>query len=107
MELQINPGHGVHISEALERHVRESLTRVEHRFGDRLTRIEVHFKDVNGPKGGIDKQCAMEARPAGAAAVGVSCQAQDAYDAIKGAAQKLEKAIEHRTARNGDTRSPR
>jgi len=45
----------------LEQKVRRKLKR----FEERLSRVEVHISDVNGPKGGGDKRVSIEARPAG------------------------------------------
>ena len=49
MQVQINPADGITLSEALEQHIHDKLEALEKRFGDRLTRIEVHLKDINGP----------------------------------------------------------
>ena len=62
MSIRINPGK-LQSSEAIvawtERRVRTSLRR----FTSRITRVEVHFADLNGPKEGkTDLRCTMEAR---------------------------------------------
>ena len=44
-----------------ERKVRAALARV----ADRVTRVEVHVVDDNGPKGGTDKRCSIIANVAG------------------------------------------
>lgn len=98
MEVEINAGDGVRRSDALDGHVHEALRRLGRRFGDRLTRVRVFLKDVNARKGGIDKVCSMEARPAGAEPVGVEAQDADVYRAVGRAADKLEKAVGHRMA---------
>ncbi|BAU56471.1 HPF/RaiA family ribosome-associated protein [Halorhodospira halochloris] len=96
MQIQINPGSGVHISEALERNIHEALGAIDRRFGDQLTRIEVHFQDVNGPKGGVNKHCRIEARPRGLDPVIAENTAEDAYDSARGAARKLESVLDTR-----------
>ncbi|MBK1735786.1 ribose ABC transporter permease [Halorhodospira abdelmalekii] len=96
MQIQINPGSGVHISEALERSILESLGAIDRRFGEQLTRIEVHFQDTNGPKGGVNKHCRIEARPRGLDPVLAENTAEDAYDAARGAARKLERVLDGR-----------
>ena len=55
------------------------------RFRERLTRVEVHLSDVNGPKGGRDARCALEARAAGRQPVAVTNEAHTPDDAVKGA----------------------
>lgn len=103
MEIIINAGEGVELSEALNRFIRSKLAKVDRRFGSRLTRIEVYLKDINGPKGGNDKTCTMEARPAGIRPFAVETQASDFYDAIQGAADKLDKKLDHRLGRLAHT----
>ena len=79
------------------------------RFADRITRIEVHLNDVNGGKHGErDKRCMMEARLAGLTPVAVSNEASRLDEAMKGAADKLEHAIERMLGRmqDGNGRSP-
>ena len=104
MDIIINPGEGIELSDALEGFLRRKLAKVDRRFGSRLTRIEVYLKDLNGPKGGNDKLCTMEARPAGLRPLAVEDQAPDPYDAIQGAADKLDKKLDHQFGRLVDSR---
>ena len=101
MEIEVNYAEGIERSAALEDHLHKQLQRLERRYGDRLTRILVFFKDVNAAKGGIDKVCTMEARPAGRDPVAVEAQDTDVYRAARDAEHKLEKALAHRLARAG------
>ncbi len=103
MEIEFNTADGLDYSPALEEHVRKKLGPVERRFGDKLTRVRVHLKDVNAHKGGVDIRCTMEARPAGLDPVGIEASNEDAYSASKAAADKLERALEHRLGRFKDT----
>lgn len=96
MHLEFNVGEGVEHSDALDGHVRDRLKNIERRFGDRITRIEVYYKDINADKGGIDKVCTLEARLGGLAPVAVEARHEDMYLAAQEAAQKLAKAIDHR-----------
>ena len=93
MHIQINPGEGIEMSEALEAHIEKSLGAVQKRFGDRLTRIEVFLKDVNGNKGGVDTHCTIEARPRSLDPSAAEGQGKDAYQAVTDAAGKLEKVL--------------
>lgn len=109
MELQINPGNGIRVSEALEQHLRRELERLDRRYGDRLTRIEAFFADVNGPtKGGVDKQCKLEARPRGLDPLEAEYVSDDMYDAVARAAERLEKVLDKRFGQleNRDDTSP-
>ena len=95
MELIINPGDGVHLSDALREHVRHKLEPVERKHGERLTRIEVHFKDENAGKGGRDARCVLEAHPEGRRPLVAEAVAEDAYTAAHQAAGKLDRNLAH------------
>jgi ribosome-associated translation inhibitor RaiA len=69
--------------------ISEGLSRYE----DRMTRVEVHVEDANGPKGGIDHQCRLEARLAGMQPVAVSDAAETTIAAIKGAIGKMDRLL--------------
>jgi hypothetical protein len=89
--------------------VDDLMQRSVGRFAGRITRVEVHLNDLNGGKHGErDKRCMMEARLAGLAPVAVSDAAPRLAEAIKGAADKLQHAIERVLGRqhDGAGRSP-
>ncbi|HUG46342.1 MAG TPA: HPF/RaiA family ribosome-associated protein [Sphingomicrobium sp.] len=76
------------------------------RISDRLTRVEVHVSDVDGPRnGGDDKKCAIEIRPNGMRPITASDQASTVEAAVGGAADKVLKAFERQigkaTSRKG------
>ena len=61
-----------------------------------LTRVEVHLSDENGGKSGPkDKRCKMEARPKGHQPIVVTQDANTLTQAVEGASEKLEHALEH------------
>lgn len=99
MHIEINAGDGVERSEALDQHIRGRLERVARHHGHRLTQIIVHLKDTNAGKGGVDKLCSMEARPAGLDPITVHAEDTDTYLAVRDATDKLDRAIEHRLGR--------
>jgi ribosomal subunit interface protein len=95
MQIQVHSGD-VQTSDALEAHVREQVRHAIGHFSARVTRVEAYFHDDNGLKhGAIDKRCVLEARPAGAKPIAVEAQAADLYVAIKSAATKLHRAVQH------------
>jgi len=104
MEIEIYAAEGVERSEALDEHIRRKLARVERHFGDRLTRVRVHLKDVNAGKGGVDTACSIEARPSGLDPVGVEAMDTDAYRSVQDAVAKLDRALGHRLGRDEDRR---
>ncbi len=102
MDIEINAAEHVERSQSVDDHIREKLAHLDRRFGERLTRVRVYLKDVNAHKGGIDKVCTMEARPARKDPIGVHAQDEDVYKAVNDAAGKLERAVEHRFGRQAE-----
>lgn len=93
MSIQIHPGN-LPASDAVNAWVKRRLTAWLRRFAPRITRVEVHFGDVNGPKhGAADRRCAMEVRVNGRKPIAVEHRAGDLYVAIDGAAKKLRRAL--------------
>jgi ribosome-associated translation inhibitor RaiA len=96
MQVLVNSDHHITSSESVAERVATILLDSVDRFADRLTRVEVHLNDVNGPKHGErDKRVTMEARVAGRAPVAVTNEAASLLEAIEGASRKLERALEH------------
>lgn len=74
------------VAAQVEQIIRARISRIE----DRLTRIEVHIGDVNGPRsGGADIRCVVEARPAGLAPISATAQAGNIEAAVAAAADKM------------------
>jgi len=95
MQFQFNSDHTVmgteNVAERIEAMMREKLAR----FEDRLTRLEVHVRDVNGTKHGADdKECTIEARPRGGKPIGVHGKADKVDDAARKAANTLAQRLE-------------
>ena len=86
----------IQTSDAIYEHVHREVEKAMRNFADRVTRVEVHLKDVNANKGGIDKRCTMEVRLSGQNPMAVEHAADDLYLAISGAATKLENAVRNR-----------
>jgi len=90
MDFQFNSDNNIEGTDAMadqvETRVRERLAR----FASRLTRIEVHVRDVdgttNGPQG---VEASIEARPAGSQPIAVTDRAGKPEAAVNGALQKL------------------
>jgi ribosomal subunit interface protein len=96
MQIQINPDN-IKVSEYLANRIDEEVRKAVKHFTDRVTRVEVHVQDQNGPqKSGIDKRCVMEARLAGDEPVTVNAESDDMYEAVHQTAEKLERAVGRR-----------
>ena len=103
MQIQINA------ADKQTRAVDEDFVRAEvesalTRFAERITRVEVHVRDVNGPKSGDDKHCTMEARIGGREPVAVTAEAAELNDAISAAAGKLQRKIQNDLERLSERR---
>lgn len=77
-----------------EKPIQDEIRSALERFESRITRVEVHLKDVNGPKAGNDKQCTIEARPAGMDPIAVTADSEDLWTAITDAAAKLQRKLQ-------------
>lgn len=76
----------------LEDQIRQRLAR----FEERITDVEIHVSDVNGPKGGAaDLRCTLEARVNGLQPVAVAENGATVDRAILGAAKKAVRALDH------------
>jgi hypothetical protein len=76
----------------IEERVRERLAR----FETRITDVEIHVSDINGPRGGAaDLRATLEARMSGMPPVGVADQGATIERAVVGAAGKAVRALDH------------
>src|SRR4051794_1226936 len=83
----------------LEEQIRQRLAR----FESRITDVEVHVSDVNGPRGGhSDLRCTLEARVNGIPPVAVIEEGNDVDRAVIGAAKKAVRALDHQLGRLND-----
>ncbi len=107
MRFQFNTSNDItgddDVKARIEASVRQKLARLE----DKLTRIELHVTDEDGPNrsGPNSKRAVLEARPAGMDPIKVSHNAGTVDAAAAGAADKLMTAYEReqgrRTTRKG------
>lgn len=96
---------GFTTTEALREHVRRRLGSVLSRRADGVRRVVVRMSDENGPKGGIDKRCRIEASLLGLPQQVVEAEAGDLYAAIDSASKRLGRAVDRSFERSID-RSP-
>jgi len=103
MKVQINAGDVQH-SQAINAHVNQRAEAAFKRWAERVTRVEVHLRDLNASKGGADKRCTLEIRLAGHQPMAVEADARDLYEAVTEACRKAERAVEHRLEREQERR---
>ncbi|MCB9624880.1 MAG: ribosome-associated translation inhibitor RaiA [Sandaracinus sp.] len=97
MKIQVNTDHNIQNDDRLQEYVETTVAGSLDRFRGQVTRVEVHLSDENGSErgGADDKRCLMEARVEGHAPSVVTSHASTVRAAIDGAADKLERALDH------------
>lgn len=106
MQIQVNSDNHIDSSIRLEEWVRTTVEATLERYEEDLTRIEVHIRDENGDKPGPhDMRCQMEARPKGHQPISVTHKADTLDQAVEGAAEKLNHALEHLFGKLRDKRT--
>lgn len=77
--------HGTDTLDALQRRAERHLGRIAHLISD----LVVSLVDLNGPKGGIDRQCQVQAKLHDGSTVVVKSRSEGFGPAIDDALQKL------------------
>ena len=94
----------VDLAEAMRCHLQRRLRFALGRFENRIRRVTVRLLDVNGPRGGIDKQCriTLELIPSGNVVIQES--SADLVAAIDRAADRIGHAISRKLHREKQVR---
>lgn len=92
MQIQVRTDNYIPGGVELNRQVESIVEGALGRFGDRITRVEVHLADDNSDQkfGDKDKSCVMEARLAGFQPVTASHKGSSLEQALAGAADTLQ-----------------
>ena len=69
------------------------------RYRDAIRRVTVRLRDLNGPRGGADKQCQLQVELAGQPALVISDTDPDLYVAIGRAAKRADRQVARRLGR--------
>lgn len=103
MEIRLLDG-SIKTSQAEYDYVMKKIGAAAGRLRDAVCTIDVRLTDLNGPKGGIDKQCSIVVTPPGLGTLRVEETAAEYYAAIDAAATTLKKSLARsleRTKANG------
>ncbi|HOM18667.1 MAG TPA: HPF/RaiA family ribosome-associated protein [Thermoguttaceae bacterium] len=95
------------VSEPVREHVDRRLAFALDRFQAEIERIDVTLADLNGPKGGMDKQCRMVAKLRSDGTLVIEDQDMDFYAVIDRAADRLGHAVQRAIDRRRDTKYAR
>lgn len=94
MQIQVNSDKNIEVGSKLALFVRGKASRALRPFEHKLTRVEFHLSDVNGPRfGKLDKRCLAEARPARHPPLAVRATAPTVRSAIQISLSKLQSAL--------------
>jgi putative sigma-54 modulation protein len=97
---------GVHLSltDGLKAYVQEHLVdHIEKLCDDQeASEIDISLVDINGPKGGIDKECRVTVRLPGLSAIHVTETAETLHGAVDLSRDRLEKAVKRTLERRRD-----
>jgi putative sigma-54 modulation protein len=84
--------HGI-TSDALHTHAIERLTAALDQHDDRVASVNLQFHDLNGPKGGHDKEAKVIIGLRGAGDVIVEERGDDAYSILSVLADRVKQAV--------------
>lgn len=73
---------GFALTEAIDNHIRSKVESTFSRLNGVVKTIEVFIKDINGPKGGIDKSCVVKIKTDQRAELVIKDKESDLYVAI-------------------------
>lgn len=104
MQIHVNTDNHIEGGEELTRQVEAVVEGALGRFGERITRVEVHLTDESSSSKSRDndKRCVMEARLTSLQPITVSHQGASLEQALDGAADKLEKTLKRTLGRLDD-----
>jgi predicted component of type VI protein secretion system len=103
--IQINTDNQVASDAERDARIEEQIRQRLARFEGRITDIEVHVSDINGPRGGAaDLRCTLEARVNGVPPVAVADHGSTVDRAILGAAKKAARALDHQLGKRADSK---
>jgi putative sigma-54 modulation protein len=101
MELDIR-GQNLRIAEGLNELVERQMNFALGPFEGWISGVSVHLEDVNGPKGGIDKQCRVLVTLKGGKTLKIEDIDADLTAAINRAADRLGQALSREVDRRRD-----
>lgn len=106
MFIQINTDNQIESDSERDSRIEEQVRQRLARFEGRITDVEIHVSDINGPRGGAaDLRCTLEARLNGVPPVAVTEQGSTVDRAIIGAAKKAVRALDSQLGKLADART--
>lgn len=101
-------GREIKVSERLHDHIERRVHFALERFAERIRKVRVQVRDLNGPRGGVDKSCQLVISLVPASTVVLETRASNIYAAIDCLAGRAATSIVRRLKRtHGRGRSGR
>ena len=94
----------ISVSAALKNYTERRLRSVMGKTFMACNEVEVRLSDVNGPRGGADKECGIRVTLHRAGVVFVRAIGEDAYATVDKAASRLKLAVARRIGRSRSIR---
>ena len=93
------------LTSALNSFIKQHTKKSMRACSDQVERIVVRLKDVNGPKGGDDKECSVEVKLANFAPIVVRKRSSDAYASIRQALGRASRTTLRKLGKRRDSKS--
>lgn len=91
---------GFELSAAIGAFVHREIASAMAPFSEEIISVAVFLKDINGPKGGIDKQVVLRIRLRDGRQVALHTERDDLYAAIRVSARRARRAVRRSLARS-------
>jgi ribosomal subunit interface protein len=86
-------GHRIDLTDTLRTYIERRLRSALGRFGTRITAVTVTLEDLNGPRGGVDKQCRITVALASAGHLRVEVLDAEVTPAVDQAADRIGRTV--------------
>jgi ribosome-associated translation inhibitor RaiA len=96
-------GEKTRASEGLHDFVTRRLYFALGRYAPEIDRVTTHLGDINGPRGGVDKQCRIKVMLRGLKSVVSEARADDLKAAVGVAAERVGRGVARALERRRDT----
>lgn len=102
MDIHVNTDNNIQGDERLGEVVTNLVTQAMRPIESRLTRVEVHIKDIRGPKGGEDIEVTIEGRPKGLRPYAVTENGTQIEPTVRAAGKTLRERLQREFGRRSD-----
>ncbi len=84
---------GFELSSAIDAVVTEEIQSTLQRYSEEIVSVNVFMKDINGPKGGVDKQVVLRIQMRGRQQITLQTARESLYAAIRISAKRAKRAV--------------